>query len=52
MGIMMALSAICFGVVTAESMILYTAGYCAAITASGCVLAILTRYIPNTTALK
>ena len=52
MGIMMALSAFCFGVITAESMILYTAGYCATIAAAGCVLAILTRYIPNTTALK
>ena len=52
MGIMMALATICLGVVTADSMILYTVGYCAAITAAGCVLAYLTRFIPNTTALK
>lgn len=52
MAVMMLLSAICFGVVTAESMMFYTIGYCVTIVAVGSVLAFLIKYVPNTTALR
>ncbi len=52
MAVMMLLSAICFGVVSASSMFLYTAFYCAAIIIVGLILTFILKFIPNTTVLK
>ncbi|MBQ3783210.1 MAG: hypothetical protein II838_07200 [Lachnospiraceae bacterium] len=52
MGIMLFLSVICCGVVTADSILLYTISCCAIIFGIGMLIAFLLRYIPNRVALK
>lgn len=52
MALMMVMSALCFGVVSAGSMVVYTLIYCSLIIAVGCIIAVFLKFIPSVTVLK